>query len=330
MQNVVVNGINGGSFAINIGVGQGTILGPTFFKIYIMDLHLHTDLFTIKFADDSTFIGTGNSREITEDFINKEMKKISEWFASNRLTLHPNKSKYLIHSRDKLINININNVPILRSGYGMQEESVKLLGVEIDENLDWRRHIQAVLKKISKGNYLLWRHNNKLSTQMKKVIYESFIRCHLLYGITVWGGAKKIVLKPLRQLVSKIWSKFGRRNMHTLNRLYNFKLLKIEDELLIQESKLLWKWDKDKIPISLKDIITERNNNLRGRRFNININWKDGSIAGRLSSRANSSIAKISQARSKKSLTNMLKKEISTSYVFNCRQPNCFTCGNRP
>jgi len=31
MQNVVVNGINGGSFAINIGVGQGTILGPTFF-----------------------------------------------------------------------------------------------------------------------------------------------------------------------------------------------------------------------------------------------------------------------------------------------------------
>jgi hypothetical protein len=101
-----------------------------------MDLHLHTDLFTIQFADDSTFIGTGNSREITEDFINKEMKKISEWFASNRLTLHPNKSKYLIHLRDKLINIHINNVPILRSGYGMREESVKLLGVEIDENLD--------------------------------------------------------------------------------------------------------------------------------------------------------------------------------------------------
>jgi ribonuclease P/MRP protein subunit RPP40 len=51
MQHVTVNGIEGGSFAINLRVGQGTILGPTFFKIYIMDLHLHTNLFTIKFAD---------------------------------------------------------------------------------------------------------------------------------------------------------------------------------------------------------------------------------------------------------------------------------------
>ncbi len=32
-QMVVVNGKNRGSFVINIGVGQGTILGPTFFKI---------------------------------------------------------------------------------------------------------------------------------------------------------------------------------------------------------------------------------------------------------------------------------------------------------
>ena len=52
--------------------------------------------------------------------------------------------------------------------------------MEIDENLDWKRHIQAVMNKISKGNYLLWRHGNKLTIPMKKTLYESFIRCHLL------------------------------------------------------------------------------------------------------------------------------------------------------
>ena len=54
-QLIVVNGVNGGSFLINIEVGQGTVLGPTLFKIYIMDLHLHSDLFCVKFADDSSF-----------------------------------------------------------------------------------------------------------------------------------------------------------------------------------------------------------------------------------------------------------------------------------
>jgi ribosomal protein L30/L7E len=137
-QNVFVNGVNGGSFVINIGVGQGTILGPTFFKIYIMDLHLHTSLFTVKFADDSSFIGSGMSRDAVQAIVNTELEKISEWFKSNRLTLHPSKSKFLVHSRDKLVEIKISNVILQRSGYGLQEESVKLLGIEIDENLDWK------------------------------------------------------------------------------------------------------------------------------------------------------------------------------------------------
>ena len=96
-----------------------------------------------------------------------------------------------MHSRDKLVEIKLRNVVLQRSGYGLQEEGVRLLGIEIDENLDWKRHIQSVLKKISKGNYLLWRYNKKLSISMEKNhIYESFIRCHILYGITVWGGGK--------------------------------------------------------------------------------------------------------------------------------------------
>jgi len=328
-QNVLVNGVYGGNFKINIGVGQGTILGPTFFKIYIMDLHLHTNLFTIKFADDSTFVGVGNTRDAVETLVNEELEKISNWFSSNRLTLHPNKSKFLIHSRDKLINIQLNNIPLQRSGYGLQEESVKLLGVEIDENLDWKRHIQLVIKKLNKGNYLLWRHNRKLSIPMKKVIYESFVRCHLLYGITVWGGATKAVLKPLEKLLSKIWTKIGGKKIHTLNRLQKFELLKLEDEMLVQESKIIWKWEKKKIPNSLNNIITEKQDNLRGRRFNINRSWKKGSISERLAARANKSIKLIESCTSKKSLTNKLRKDIFNNYTFNCRQRNCYICGQR-
>ncbi len=294
-----------------------------------MDLHLYTNLLTIKFADDSTFIGSGKSRDEVELLVNSELKKIYSWFVANKLTLHPNKSKFLIHSRDKLMLIKLNNVVLQRSGYGLQEESVKLLGVEIDENLDWKCQVRNVMKKISKGNYLLWRHKRKLSNVMKKTIYESFVRCHILYGLTVWGGAADSVVKPLEKLLSKIWSKIGNYKMHTLNRLSTHGIFKFKDELRIQESKFVWKWVNNKVPLGLKYIITEKQDNLRGRRFNITRTWKSGFVALRLAKQANYSIVNIAKAKSKSIMTKQLKKEIKNSYVFVCRQRNCFVCGNR-
>jgi len=67
----------GGRFVINIGVGQGTVLGPTLFKINIMDMYLSTELFSLRFADDSNFVGVGNNREDTERHINEELQKFT-------------------------------------------------------------------------------------------------------------------------------------------------------------------------------------------------------------------------------------------------------------
>ena len=47
--------------------------------------------------------------------------------------------------------------------------------------------------------------------------------------------------------------------MHTLNRLKNNKLIKFVDQLQIQEFKFIWRWENNKVPDSLRDILEEKN-----------------------------------------------------------------------
>ena len=326
-QIVIVNGIVGGYFVINIGVGQGTVLGPTLFKIYIMDLHLHTSMFCVKFADDSNFETAGDIKEEVETMCNLELEKISNWFKDNRLTLHPDKSKYLIHTKDKTIALNIGGRPIQRNGYELQEEGVKMLGVVVDENLDWKLHISCVNKKISKANYLLWRHKKSLKLETKKLLYESFVRSHLLYCLTVWGGAKKVNLNPLNKSLKKIWSKIGARKQHTLHRLKEHQILKLEDELAVQETKLVWRWDKHKLPPGSNSLLVERVDNLRGRRFDIARNSKVGSINNRLAKRAVKEVRSCMTIKSKKSVVSHTRNKIfEDKYSYLCRDRMCFIC----
>ena len=328
IQELWMEGVTGGKFVINIGVGQGTVLGPTLFKIYIMDMYLSTNLFSIRFADDSNLVGHGSNIADTERMINEELIKLHSWFCKNKLTLHPDKSRIIVHTRDKLINIKLGGKQLMRCGYGLQEEGVKFLGVIIDENLDWKLQINHVKKKIGKGNYLLWRYRAKLSSVMKKTIYESFVRTHITYCLSVWGAKKTTNLKELKILLKKTWTKIGRRKQHTNERLIEHNIIKLEDEIKILEIKLVWRWSTNKIPRGLKDIIVERNSrNLRNRHFIRESNWKQDSITYRLATRAKNEIKEIVIAKSKKGLVKKYRNKCHLiDYNIPCRVRNCFIC----
>jgi hypothetical protein len=61
----------------------------------------------------------------------------------------------------------------------------------------------------------------------------------------------------------------------------------LEDEIRKQEAKVIWRWEKNKIPDGLKYIIEEkRDRDLRNRQFVRHRTWKQDSIAYRLATRA--------------------------------------------
>ena len=67
-------------------------------------------------------------------------------------------------------------------------------------------------------SYLVWRHKN-LNIITKKLLYECFVRCRLLYCLTVWGSTYQSKLKPLVNILKKSWRQIRPKKQDTKTRL---------------------------------------------------------------------------------------------------------------
>ncbi|XP_065667737.1 uncharacterized protein LOC136088025 [Hydra vulgaris] len=138
------------SSLISCGVPQGSILGLLLFLIYVNGLWRATNISTIMFADDSNFFISG--KDIPQLFVqmNNELYKISLWFNANKLSINSSKSKLsLFHPLKKKIPISFPKL-VIENTEVSRERVTKFLGVLIDENITWNKHIAYIGSKISK------------------------------------------------------------------------------------------------------------------------------------------------------------------------------------
>ena len=137
-----------------LGVPQGSILGPLLFLIYINDMPEAIKLLVSLFADDTTLQYAGNNIREIENTINSELEKATEWFIANRLSLHPQKTQFLVitnvNVKTPKLNLSIMGSKISQVGKDFKEQSVKFLGLLVDEKLSWNFHISKVASKFNR------------------------------------------------------------------------------------------------------------------------------------------------------------------------------------
>jgi exonuclease III len=261
---------------VELGVPQGSIIGPVLFLLYINDVNRSdSDATFTKFADDTTVLISGASIQDATERMNKSMYNIDKWFAQNKLNLNPSKTRYMIFNpargdpdKDKEHLVKIGDEYLQRVWKNGKEKAFKLVGVWIDEELKWKHHIEGVSKKVNSANFGLAKAGKSLDIKNKRLIYMGLVQSHLVFGSPFWGMAKKTRLRPLitaqKRAIRKVHNLKYRD--HTHNHFVNSGILKLEE--LIEYSTLTYihssidfnspsniskLWDKAEINTQLRD-----------------------------------------------------------------------------
>ncbi len=238
-QTVKVNSVQSSSREVVCGVPQGTVLGPLLFIIYVNSLLKITSLGDIiSYCDDTVIFYSANTWQDLKTIAERDFLNISNWFKSNKLSLNVQKTKYISFTsyKDKLPKIG--SLQVNQEIAIPETESIKYLGIILDQNLKWNLHVKHVTQKIraliSKFKYL----KNYLDIKHLIVIYYSLVQSQINYGITGWGGARDWHIRQLnivqKWIIKVIFEKnrtfptdllFKESKLFDIRQLYIFNLL---------------------------------------------------------------------------------------------------------
>lgn len=227
---VKVEGELSDSKNLDIGVPQGSVLGPLFYLIYVNELPDYIDCdYLGNFADDCSTVVSASTLGELEVKVNRCIADFSCWCARNNLVLNVEKTVIVnFRSSPRKPALSIDNVVI--------SDDTKFLGTVLDQFLDWHSQVQHTCKKLNQSFFAILKMRDMVDRDALVTMYYSMFYCYLMYNVILWGnssGAHRVFVSQKRviRLIFNMKSRdtcrlvFKEKGIMTLPSIYIYKTL---------------------------------------------------------------------------------------------------------
>ena len=204
-QIVKVDGHYSDPVKVKSGVPQGSVLGPLFFLILMIDIDAEITRAVLgSFADDTriwhkveSFL---NTSELQEDLL-----KVYQWAEVNNMNFNADKFELMTFS-------STGRTPLYVTPTGEpigRKEVIKDLGIQMEDDLSFQTHIATTAAKGHRMAGWSLRTFKSRGRDLMITLLKSLIVCHVEYGCVVWSPTEQNQINLLESVQRRFTSRMA-------------------------------------------------------------------------------------------------------------------------
>ena len=261
-QQVTVEGATSYSVGVLSGVPQGTVVGPLLFLVFINDLPDCVQSKIRLFADDCIlYIRKTNQNDST--ILQDDLNSLAEWEKKWGMTFHPEKCSAIRVTRSR--NPISSNYSL--KGHTLEmEDSTRYLGVELQSNMSWNRHMDQTVKKANSTLGFLRRKLRVSNEETKLAAYFSMVRPILEYSSTIWSPYTKDYIHKIKMVQRRaaryVTSRY-RNTSSVTSMIEHLEWESLEARRAKHQLIMLFKFIHDLVDIPANEYLTPASNRTR-------------------------------------------------------------------
>ena len=190
------------------------IVGPLMYIIYMNDISSSLKYCKYQLYADDTVLYLSGELDVITDQMCSDLSLFKKWCDKNKLTLNIKKTKYItfgLKSQTRKVSNHIVKIDNIRVD---RVYSYKYLGITLDMNLNYKKHLEICIKSASYKALLLSKVRRYITKEAAIRIYKTMILPLIDYGDILYEGTNSKLLSKLQTLQNRCLRTCLYKNYH--------------------------------------------------------------------------------------------------------------------